>query len=220
MARKKKVDTASPGDIPAWFMTYSDVITLLMTFFILLMTFATHAKERTEKTKNTMFSNAGGSGVAGEKANRPAADNWVNRIRSRSARIALKGAEMPPVTTDPATEAIGSGLRSLTEDESKQDDMQTHHVDVPLGELVDAMGNLTAQGQNLADMLATQLRDLDVHLSLQVGSPDAGRQLVLITDYLFHVQMVRPGLVGIGISHGVVPDGKVRILIERYLENR
>ena len=38
---REKQPPPKPDEIPAWFMTYSDVITLLMTFFILLLTFAT-----------------------------------------------------------------------------------------------------------------------------------------------------------------------------------
>ena len=48
MARQKPFPEPK-DDIPAWFMTYSDVITLLMTFFILLLTFATTEPERFRK---------------------------------------------------------------------------------------------------------------------------------------------------------------------------
>jgi hypothetical protein len=166
-----------------------------------------------------MFQNAGGAGFAGEKANRPAQDNWVNRIRNRAARIAMKGAEMPPITTDPATEAIGQGLRALTDDEEKQDDMSTHHIELRLADLVDEFGNLTTQGTHVSDMLSNQLRNVNVHLSLQVGDITSGKRLVAITNYLFHTQMVRPGLVAIGVTDGGIPPGIVRILIERYEEN-
>ena len=40
-----------PDDVPLWFMTYSDVITLMMTFFILLLTFSTSDPERFEQMK-------------------------------------------------------------------------------------------------------------------------------------------------------------------------
>ncbi len=217
MAKKKK-GPSTVGGIPAWFMTYSDVITLLMTFFILLMTFATQSKERTEKTKVTMFHNSGGSGIAGDKANAPPKDTWVNRIRNRSARIAMRGAEMPPATEAPATEAIGEGHRALTEDEDKQDDMSSHNFEIPLIDLIDSLGTVTAKGEHLAGMLSVQLRNLNVHASLQVSEPVLGPQLVLFADFLIHREMVRPGLVGIGVSDCNTSAGKVRIVIERYEE--
>ena len=50
----KKCSCPKPtGEIPAWFMTYSDVITLLMTFFILLLTFSTTEPERFEKVRSS-----------------------------------------------------------------------------------------------------------------------------------------------------------------------
>ena len=44
MAKKKKQqeDEAPPG-APEWIVTFSDMISLLVTFFILLMTFSTPA---------------------------------------------------------------------------------------------------------------------------------------------------------------------------------
>ena len=38
-------------DVPAWVMTFSDVITLLMTFFILLLTFATNTPETFDRLR-------------------------------------------------------------------------------------------------------------------------------------------------------------------------
>jgi len=63
MARDKPEEPNS-GDIPAWFMTYSDVITLLMTFFILLMTFSTTEPENFGRMQVVMFGGGNSSGVA------------------------------------------------------------------------------------------------------------------------------------------------------------
>ena len=48
-------------------MTYSDVITLLMTFFILLLTFATTEPERFEKSISSTFAKGAATGTVGNK---------------------------------------------------------------------------------------------------------------------------------------------------------
>ena len=110
MARDKKPPDP-PGDIPAWFMTYSDVITLLMTFFILLLTFATTEPERFEKSVSSTFSAGGAAtGTAGKKLDGNNFDSFINRLRPPAARIAMRGAEMPPIVREPAKATFGDGL--------------------------------------------------------------------------------------------------------------
>ncbi len=79
MAKKQKI-FVQKDDIPAWFMTYSDVITLLMTFFILLLTFSTTEPERFEKVRATTFSAGGATGLIGKTIEGPDDDSWVNRV--------------------------------------------------------------------------------------------------------------------------------------------
>lgn len=216
MARKE-APPSTAGDIPAWFMTYSDVVTLLMTFFILLMTFATHSPEQIEKTKVTYFHGTAGTGLVGPKANRPPNDSWVNRIRTRAAKIALRGAEMPPITEDPATEAIGKGLKALTDEETQQNEMTTHAFDIRLSDLVDGAGRIAPKGQQMANLLATQLRQLPVHACIRVSQVGDSKAAIAFMTYLFEEEKVRPGQVGVSLTDSPLPPGLARIAIERYL---
>ena len=61
-----KKDCCPPpvAGIPSWFLTYTDVITLLMTFFILLLTFATSEPEFLSKVQVVAFGGGGSTGVA------------------------------------------------------------------------------------------------------------------------------------------------------------
>lgn len=217
MAKRKKAPDTT-GDIPPWFMTYSDVVTLLMTFFILLMTFSTHSPEKTEKSRVTFFQSAGGTGLVGSKANRPAADSFVNRIRTRSARIAMRGSEMPPLTNDPSMESVGEGIRALSENEAKQDDMSTHYVDIQISELIDFQNRLTARGHLMAEMLAKQLSGLPVHCSLQVSSTTNNERALQFAQHLFDVEKVRPGQVAVSFVEGSLQPDSLRMLVERFNE--
>ena len=59
MARKKRQEEPSPGS-PAWLTTYSDLVTLLLCFFVLLFSFST---VDAEKFRAIMSSFQGGTGV-------------------------------------------------------------------------------------------------------------------------------------------------------------
>ncbi len=222
MAREKT--PPPPGDdIPAWFMTYSDVITLLMTFFILLLTFATTEPERFEKTLTSTFANGAATGTVGAKLDAMDNDAWVSRIRPPASRIAMRGAEMPPITQRPASESFGEGLRSLNEEEAKQNEMTSHSFDVPYAQLFDSDDQLTANGKLVCQMLAGQLRELPFQAAIQFAQPERSKQLVKMTQFLFDTQKTRPGQVSLNL---IVPTearplavDSVRITIKRFLEN-
>ena len=212
---KKSVKADPPEDIPAWFMTYSDVITLLMTFFILLLTFSTTEPERFEKVTSQLFGNSGSTGVAGHPHEKLDRDSWSQRIRPRAARIALDGSEMPPIMSNPATASVGRGLVGVTEEEAKKDVMKTYSFELPLADLVDSNTNLTRRGVQVASTLSPQLRSLPVHCAIEVGTLAQADRASALAHHLFHVEKARPGQIGVGISTEV-DTGKVRFVIERY----
>jgi flagellar motor protein MotB len=222
MAREK-IPPPPGDDIPAWFMTYSDVITLLMTFFILLLTFATTEPERFEKTLTSTFSKGAATGTVGKKLESLDNDAWVSRIRPPASRIAMRGAEMPPIMERPASQSFGEGLRSLDDEESKQNEMTSHSFDVPFAQLFNSGGELTANGKLVCQMLAGQLRELPFQAAIQFAQPQQSTQLVKMTQFLFDTQQTRPGQVSLNL---IVPNQKkpldiknVRITIKRFLEN-
>ena len=77
MARKKKVEEP-PAGAPAWMMTFSDITTLLLTFFILIMTFSTIEKERFEKAKGAF---RGALGVLSDEEERFLNLAWLSLAR-------------------------------------------------------------------------------------------------------------------------------------------
>lgn len=204
-----------PEDIPAWFMTYSDVITLLMTFFILLLTFATTEPERFEKVPVSFFGGSGATGIAGHKHDQLDKDSWAQRVRPRAARIALQGSEMPPEVNEPTEKSVGRGLETVTEKEAEEDVMTSRAFETNLSELVNDYMKLTRKGVQVASTLATQLRKLPVHCTIEISTKVSPDRAVALADYLYHVQKIRPGQVGVGLVNEV-DEGDVRFVIERY----
>ncbi|MGB1928015.1 MAG: flagellar motor protein MotB [Mariniblastus sp.] len=219
MEREKKLPEPK-GDIPAWFMTYSDVITLLMTFFILLLTFSTTEPERFEKTISTIFSNGSATGVAGKKIKHNDHDSFLNRLRVPAARIAIRGATMPPILRQPATETWGNGLKSLTDEEAEQNELTSHAFEIPLALLFDSEDQLTFRGREICGMLSQQLQDLPFRASLQFSNKADTDRLSIVMDYLFHTEMTRPGQVAMTLMRqGEVANSNLRIVIERFTPN-
>jgi len=201
-------------------MTYSDVITLLMTFFILLLTFATTEPERFEKSVSSTFSKGAATGTTGKKIDGNNHDSFVNRLRPPAARIAMRGAEMPPIVREPAKATFGEGLKSLEEHENKQNELTSHSFEIAVVRLFDSSGQLTSYGKLTCQMLSQQLSELPFHATIQFSDQKHTAALADMMAYLFDIEKTRPGQVAISL---VKADGlgteNVRVLIKRFTGN-
>ena len=217
MAKEKRPEEPK-DDIPAWFMTYSDVITLLMTFFILLLTFATTEPEKFDKVQVSAFGSAGATGVVGHVHKRMDNKSWLERVRPRAARIAMYGSEIPPMMEAPASNGRGKGLESVDDEEAQKDVMTTNTFSLKFSDLVSENGSVTPRGTALATELAKQLRSLPVHCSIRFANRDDIERASAFLLHLYDDHGVRPGQVGTGWSGNVQTD-LVAFDIERY-ENK
>ena len=210
---KKEQPAAPPEDIPAWFMTYSDVITLLMTFFILLLTFSTTEPDRFERIQRNIFAGGNGAGIAGAPMDGPENESFVERYRPRAARMAMVGSEMPPYEI--SKKSAGNGLKGLSEEEAAQNTMTTNQFTIPATQVFDPQKNLTTKAAKLAAMMARPLSRLPVHLSVQCSEKALFPDVTKFAIHMFEAEGVRPGQVAVGFSSDV-PAGSFRFSIERY----
>ena len=155
MARVKEPE--APADIPSWLMTFSDVITLLMTFFILLLTFATNEPEKFERIQVSMFGGGGATGMAAEAEGPLDYDALLLRERQRSGRISQVGSEMPPIHSDAVYETLNKGVAGLENDEMRELSTQ-HGVVIPWSLFMTSDGNISPLGQQHLKMLAKHMR--------------------------------------------------------------
>jgi chemotaxis protein MotB len=83
-------EESGPG-VPAWMLTYADTVTLLMTFFVMLMSFSTLDEEKYAKVRGSLM---GYMGVVGRtRYNR---DGLLLKRQMESGRIFTQGYENPP----------------------------------------------------------------------------------------------------------------------------
>ena len=82
---------------PEWMVTYSDVISLLVTFFVMLLTFSTQDKEKFDQAKGSL-QGALGIGLTGE-GRLPQTGMLTERWHS-GGRASSKGMDFPPDTEE------------------------------------------------------------------------------------------------------------------------
>ena len=209
MAKKSCCPKPAEG-IPAWFMTYSDVITLLMTFFILLLTFASSEPEFFAQVKVVSFSGGGSTGVAGKNDDLLDKDSVVVRERPNSAAITTRGSETPPVFEDPVKESVSRGLKSL-ENPDALADAERVKIQSSLSLMRDANGEITEQCVTQLRMLAQQLKSQPLTLHIMVSDQDAMAFSVRMAAILVDEFGVTPGRVAVGVTDITkVPEGKVQ----------
>ena len=214
MARKEKVD-AGGEDIPAWFMTYSDVITLLMTFFILLLTFSTTEPEEFGKSQVIQFGGGSSTGVARVTEIPTEMDSYVVRIRPRASRFAKNGSEIPPQMTDPGSESLSKGLDAI-ENPDKLAQMQRIRMQVPVGILQDGSHKPTSYAKRTARMLGHQLIGLPIEVSLIAGNIDDADICVQMASMIYEAFEVAPGRLSVQVTAQVAATpGMIMIGIER-----
>ncbi|MCA9033776.1 MAG: hypothetical protein KDA91_01540 [Planctomycetaceae bacterium] len=204
-----------PAEVPKWFMTYSDVITLLMTFFILLLTFASSEPESFERMQVAVFGGGGATGFAGDPPNTKESDTLVVRYRPNSARMTQRGAEAAPMETDPVTESVAKGLEALAQhDELVSAERVSTNASLQL--LRDSSGLLTAHAQQLLRMLAVQLRGLPMTVEFRVSEKRDVDFAVQMARYIMETQQVPHGriLVSVG-GEGAVPKGNMKMVLTR-----
>lgn len=214
---KEKAPPPPADDIPAWFMTYSDVITLLMTFFILLLTFATTEPERFEKIQVAMFGGAGSTGIVGDPPDGIEQDSWATRTRPPSARMCLRGSEMPPIHSDPNQTTPSDSIEGL--DNNKFDDLADQYtILLDVNKIVSSSGEVFAIGRQQAIMLAKQMFRLPMHVTFEVSSKGSLKRAVEFANYIFKTHDIKPGQMGVRLVKDLAPN-QMRIVIEHHLTN-
>jgi len=212
MARQKTPPADESGNVPVWFMTYSDVITLLMTFFILLLTFATSEPETFEQMKVTLFGANGATGFASDRNSPIEKDSVVMRYRPDSSRLTSRGSETAPMYEEPVTNSMDKGLEGL--DEAEQYPIaQNYAVKTDLKLMLDSAGRVTPTGRQRMRMLARQLKRGPHDVTFQVATKEQVEQATALATFMSDEWNVDPSRVGVGLYHAEAEDGPMRILL-------
>lgn len=214
MARKK-LPASPPAGVPKWFLTYSDVVTLLMTFFILLLTFATDQPEVFEQMKTSMFGGRGSVGIAGDNLDSQDRESLTLRMRPNISRLTLRGTETPSMYSDPAFESLSRGLKALQE-RSDLAQLERMTFDAPLGSFVTDTGQLTSIAAQHLRLLAVQMRKMPVDVKFEVGQEADLPPVIDMCDLLTNGLKIPTGRISAAIvGGGAIPLQRLRITVLR-----
>lgn len=207
MAMEKEPDM--PAEVPTWLMTFSDVITLLMTFFILLLTFATSEPEKFERMQVAMFQAGGAVGIAADSETALDKDSLLLRERPRAGRITTRGSEMPPINSDTTTSSLAKGIAGLEQDEQRE--LSTNHAMLlPMDFFFANDGTISAKGKLSARMIARQMHNQPLDINIGVTSRSDLTSGQLLASHLFEQFAIQPGRIGVSLDRS--PENQPRAI--------
>lgn len=202
---------------PPWLNTYCDMITLLMVFFVLMLTFSSKNQNKFPMRRDSLLYGTMGRGITAPRPNSPDFDSIVWRQCTAQARQDELGSETPPQFSDPVSDLTSRVLQLLEAgtDKNLADSYSTQFL---LALLLESDHNLSPTGLQLMNLVARNLRPLPYDVYLEVDKPGHVPQAVILARYLSEKGGIHPGRLGVGIRPGGDPlQGRVRLVFSRRL---
>jgi hypothetical protein len=203
-------DHGGHGD--KWLVTYCDMITLLIAFFICILTFA--SKENGNKSharlRDSLVYGPGGTGAAGDKS--ASADSIVWRQVLASVSAQSVGSSTAPRHSDPhmhLNEQVLDMLDNATE--TILDDNFSFRV--PLVVLMSDDKAFSPAGKRLLGNIAFSLRQFPFDLIVQIDDPAIFPIAFRLTKQVTELANVAPSRAGISLAdNGPRQRNSVRFL--------
>ena len=188
-------------------------------FFILLLTFATNEPENFERMQVAMFGGGSASGVAGRNPGALDNDSLLMRFRPRTARLTLRGSEMPPIDSDPERQSLDRGLKSL-EKPHRLADAKRMTIQMPLTLLIDDQGQVTEIGQQQMRMVAKQMQRLPLDVRLEVSDAGHVDDALELADELVSRGGIATFRVSVAIGESTSTDPQLLLRLTRTVRER
>ncbi len=209
----------APVEIPKWFVTYSDVITLLMTFFILLLTFASSEPEDFEKMQAATFGVAGASGIAGPQADGLDKSSLNVRYRPSAARRTTRGSEVAPPEVTPIGASAAKGLDAL-ENSHELAAAERVSTESLIEDMKDSEGRLSARATQQLRLISMQMKGLPLNAELQVSEPDDIDFAVGMARYMQDDLKVESGRLSVSVGHPSASGNSLKITLTRTKDDQ
>lgn len=169
--RRKLSEKSSAGGAPTWMLTYADTVTLLMCFFVMLMSFSTLDDESYEKIRGGL---AGYLGLQG--GSRLDRDSFLMRRIMASSRVHVEGYENPP-EHDPVSHVVqdfdirvrSTSFANLLNYRLTRHGFEIHILAGAIFE--EGSARFKTQAAPILDMISHACRHLPHHIRVQ-GYPD------------------------------------------------
>ncbi|MBI3408776.1 MAG: hypothetical protein HY040_10505 [Planctomycetes bacterium] len=190
----------------SWIVTYCDMITLLIAFFICIMTFASKesGKEKYPKLRDSILYGLDGSGPTGPSHKGSDADSIVWRQVLTSSLLSGGGSRIPPLYSDPQDQKTSKVLAALKGSELPNLG-ETLILQFPLTSMFDGQNQLTPAGTRILNRIAQNLRKLPYQVYCQ--APDEKTLPLAVRAYRQLVEEggLEPANLGVGIRLDQAP---------------
>jgi chemotaxis protein MotB len=206
-----KHEEGGGGHGAKWIVTYSDMITLLMTLFIVIVTFGSKEQDRHSKKLDSVVGGQGGTGTAGPTGQGIGRDSIMVRM-SPLGRTVYSGSEAPPVYSDPSSQPVGTALKSLKEEPLGQLS-DNFAFRVPFDFLFDKSGNLSTSGMTFLRSVASAVRQLPFGVQVRVANKQRAPAAAKAVEYLFAKASIFPARLGVAICPSGDGPGENEVLL-------
>jgi chemotaxis protein MotB len=181
-----------------WIVTYSDMITLLMTLFIVIVTFGSKEQDKGSKKLDSVVGGMGGTGVAGPTGQGIGRDAVMVRM-SPLSRSVYSGSQTPPTYSDPGDQPAGTALKALQEQPLGQLS-DNFAFRVPFDFVFDSAGKVSPSGATFLRTVAGAVRRLPFNIQVRVTNKSRAAGAAKVVQYLFAEAGLYPGRLGVAIS--------------------
>lgn len=204
-------ESSGPG-APMWLATYTDTITLLMTFFVLLMTFSTTSPFKSLRKDSSAVGGKYGSGAAGKDDKGPDLAAVVIRDFTNIPAQGPMKSEVRPDFSDETIPTTGRLLQVLKE-EPLGTLADSYRLSLPISVLVNRDQRvLSVSGHVILNRLAKNVRNLPYDIRVAVPRSNDIDAAFRVCDHLYRVGRIHPGRLGVFLEDGGnLPANTIRI---------
>lgn len=206
-----------PKKAPAWLSSYGDMITNLMTFFVLLVTFSSKSEGEFRQFKGGLFSGPlEGLGLL-LSASGPE-DNFRSDVLEREATAEGRnphiGSRMPPRYQEELLESAAT-LHSLLSAAEPDENVGAMTLRLPTDALLKD-GELTPAAHQLLDSLATVFNRLPYDIQF-LGSSDVDARAAVRLAHGLQQRMGSTAWVSAGVYPGASDPGTIVLAVTANL---
>ncbi len=201
---------------PKWMVTFGDAVTLLLTFFVLLMTFSGPEEEALDELRRGFSAGIDSFGIYRAK---PGADAVIEKeLKLLMARMDVGTSQYPEKYARLAVQEMQKFHEDIDVEELPDEDkLKAIKIRVPLDVIFGPDGRLSEQGAGILDRNAviTRAKNYSIVVRVEAGAKGTDYALI-IADYLR--ERVSPDTREIGLSNDFQPrsplkDGECLILL-------
>jgi chemotaxis protein MotB len=208
--RHKHHEHGGHGD--KWLVTYCDMITLLIAFFICILTFASseNGNKSHSRMRDSVIYGPGGSGALGSKG--ADADSVVWRQVLASVSFYGVGSSSAPSYSDPHMK-VNEQVLDMLDHSAKTIFDENFSFRVPLSVFMKDANTFSPAGRRLLGNIAFGLRQFPFDLIIQIEDPDLFPIAFRLSKHLTELAGCPPSRTGISLlDHGTRQRNSVRFM--------